>query len=199
MIGKRSSESTLTITLFLQLVCRLARQFGIAEAVCGDPGSDRRSQGGLVVHLGCGDGKLTAALRANDSYLVHGLDADLRTSRRPGRHIQSLGSVRAGFGPAVDGERLPYVDNLVNLVVADSPGQVPMDEVMRVLVPGGVALDRRPRQDRQALAEGDRRVDAFPARAGQQRRGPRPRGRHSAFDPMGASRAGAAATRNWPA
>ena len=33
-------------------------------------------QGGLVVHLGCGDGKLTAALRAGDSFLVHGLDAD---------------------------------------------------------------------------------------------------------------------------
>ena len=31
-------------------------------------------QGGLVVHVGCGDGKLTAALHANDRYLVHGLD-----------------------------------------------------------------------------------------------------------------------------
>ncbi len=31
-------------------------------------------RGGLVVHLGCGDGRLTAALRASDSYLVHGLD-----------------------------------------------------------------------------------------------------------------------------
>mgnify|MGYP001581598382 CR=1 FL=1 len=33
-------------------------------------------QGGIVVHLGCGDGKLTAALRANDSYTVHGLEAN---------------------------------------------------------------------------------------------------------------------------
>ena len=31
-------------------------------------------RGGLVVHVGCGDGTLTAALRASDSYLVHGLD-----------------------------------------------------------------------------------------------------------------------------
>ena len=36
-------------------------------------------RGGLVVHLGCGDGKLTAALRANDSYLVHGLVRVART------------------------------------------------------------------------------------------------------------------------
>jgi len=30
-------------------------------------------QGGLVVHLGCGDGRSTASVRANQRYLVHGL------------------------------------------------------------------------------------------------------------------------------
>ena len=38
-----------------------------------------------------------------------------------------------------DGRRLPYVDNLVNLLVADELGDVSMDEVMRVLAPLGVA------------------------------------------------------------
>ena len=33
-------------------------------------------KGGLIVHIGCGDGKLTSALRANDSYIVHGLDSN---------------------------------------------------------------------------------------------------------------------------
>ena len=33
-------------------------------------------QGGLIVHLGCGDGRLTVALRAGDGFLVHGLDCD---------------------------------------------------------------------------------------------------------------------------
>ena len=93
--------------------------------------------GGLIVHLGCGDGKLTAALRSNDSYLVHGLDADVTAARK---HIQSLGL----YGPVsvqpCAGDRLPYVDNLVNLVVADNLGKLPMAEVLRVLVPGGVAL-----------------------------------------------------------
>jgi len=35
------------------------------------------TKGGLVVHLGCGNGKLTAALCADDSYVVHGLDKDV--------------------------------------------------------------------------------------------------------------------------
>src|SRR6185437_717324 len=94
-------------------------------------------KGGVIVHLGCGDGKLTAALRVNDSYIVQGLDADVTRARQ---NIQSLGI----YGPvSVEkwaGDRLPYVDNLVNLLVADTLGKVPMDEVMRVLVPNGVAL-----------------------------------------------------------
>lgn len=39
-----------------------------------------------------------------------------------------------------DGKRVPYIDNLVNLVVAEELGEVTMDEVMRVLAPKGVAL-----------------------------------------------------------
>ena len=34
-------------------------------------------QGGLIAHIGCGDGRLTAALRTSNSFLVHGLDADV--------------------------------------------------------------------------------------------------------------------------
>ncbi|MHC4332148.1 MAG: hypothetical protein ACYSWW_28995 [Planctomycetota bacterium] len=37
--------------------------------------------GGLIVHIGCGNGRLTAALRTNDSYLVHGLDRDTGLGR----------------------------------------------------------------------------------------------------------------------
>ena len=33
-------------------------------------------KGGLVVHIGCGDGKFTAALHASDSYIVQGLATD---------------------------------------------------------------------------------------------------------------------------
>ena len=94
-------------------------------------------KGGLVVHLYCGDGKLTAALRANDGLVVHGLDADVTAARK---HIQSLGLYGKVSVARWTGERLPYVDNLVNLVVADDLGKLPMNEVMRVLAPNGVAL-----------------------------------------------------------
>ncbi|MCD6304218.1 MAG: class I SAM-dependent methyltransferase, partial [Planctomycetes bacterium] len=99
--------------------------------------------GGLVVHLGCGDGRLTAALHASDSYLVQGLSRDEADVERARRYIQSLGL----YGPvSVDrlrGERLPYAENLVDLVVATAPPDVPAAEIMRVLRPGGAAYVRR--------------------------------------------------------
>ena len=95
-------------------------------------------QGGLIVHVGCGDGRLTAALRVNERYLVHGLDTDPANVHAAREHIQAQ---TQGYGPVSaaqwDGARLPYIDNLANLVVCEQA--VPAEEVMRVLAPGGVA------------------------------------------------------------
>ncbi|MCD6303826.1 MAG: PQQ-binding-like beta-propeller repeat protein, partial [Planctomycetes bacterium] len=100
-------------------------------------------KGGLVVHLGCGDGRLTAALRAGPQYLVQGLDADPADVAAARRHIRSLGL----YGP-VSVERwsaghLPYAGNLVNLLVASDMGGVSMAEAMRVVAPGGAICLRK--------------------------------------------------------
>ena len=96
-------------------------------------------KGGLVVHVGCGDGELTAALRANDGYVVHGLDTDPENVATARRHIQSLGRYGDVFVERWSGDRLPHIDNSVNLVVSEDLGRVSNAEVMRVLAPGGVA------------------------------------------------------------
>ena len=96
-------------------------------------------KGGLIVHIGCGNGKLTTALRMRDRYLVHGLDSDPANLERARAYIRSCGF----YGPVsvapLDGVHLPYIDNLVNLVVAEDMSHVPPEEVMRVLAPHGVA------------------------------------------------------------
>ncbi|MCX7014773.1 MAG: PQQ-binding-like beta-propeller repeat protein [Candidatus Sumerlaeota bacterium] len=103
-------------------------------------------KGGLIAHIGCGPsassgqaGQLTAALHAGDCYVVHGLDADPKNVDAARKRIQSLGL----YGPVsvdlLEGNRLPYIDNLVNLVVSENLGAVSMHEVMRVLAPNGVA------------------------------------------------------------
>ncbi len=96
--------------------------------------------GGLVVHVGCGDGRLTAALRASDAYTVHGVDADAKNVAAARKHIRSLGLYGKVAVDTFDGSHLPYIDNTVNLVVAERPGKVARAEIMRVLAPGGVAI-----------------------------------------------------------
>jgi len=145
--------------LGLLAVCLLA---GTAEAENNSEpdASDRRDatkwakeildttgvQGGIVVHLGCGDGKLTAALRVSDRYTVHGLEADPAKVAEARSYIQTQ-SAGGGYGPVsierYSASTLPYTDNLINLIVVQDADKVGMDEVMRVLAAGGVACVRR--------------------------------------------------------
>jgi outer membrane protein assembly factor BamB len=97
-------------------------------------------QGGLIVHIGCGDGKLTAALRTGEGFLVHGLDADAGNVQKARDYVQSLGCYGDVSIDQLDGQRLPYVDGLVNLIVARGECQVAREEMLRVLAPGGVAV-----------------------------------------------------------
>jgi len=97
-------------------------------------------QGGVIVHLGCGDGRLTASLRLNDGYCVHGLDADPKNVEKARQYVRAKGFYGGVSIDILDGRNLPYVDNMVNLLVTDSLGKVSQTEVMRVLAPGGVAL-----------------------------------------------------------
>jgi len=100
-------------------------------------------KGGVIVQLGIGDGALTTALKVNDSYQVQGLDTDGARVAKARETIFGKGV----YGPVsvdrFDGRALPYIDNLVNLLVAEDLGNIPMEEVKRVLVPNGVALVRQ--------------------------------------------------------
>jgi outer membrane protein assembly factor BamB len=101
--------------------------------------NDTKVKGGLVVHIGCGDGTLTSALRASDSFLVHGLDRNTKNVREAREHIRSLGLYGKISIDRLSGNYLPYIDNMVNLIVAENIGDLPIEELMRVLVPDGVA------------------------------------------------------------
>jgi len=98
-------------------------------------------KGGLVVHLGCGDGTLTADLYANDRYIVQGLDADPRNVQAARKLIQSRGLYGKVSVRHWDRNTLPYGDNIVDLIVVSGVGgQVSGEEIRRVLSPRGVAL-----------------------------------------------------------
>jgi len=99
--------------------------------------------GGLVIHVGCGDGKLTAALRLAENCVVQGLEADAERVATARAAIRACGV----YGPVSvmhwSGKSLPYVDNLATLVVCEDPEAVAPAELMRVLRPFGAAVVKR--------------------------------------------------------
>ncbi len=99
-------------------------------------------QGGLIVHLGCGDGALTAELRTDDRFTVFGL---AETPENVANARQNLRK-RGVYGPVsvdlLEGAQLPFVDDFVNLIVVENPAKVSESELTRVLCPYGVAMIR---------------------------------------------------------
>jgi len=99
--------------------------------------------GGLVVHLGCGDGKSCSALRANESGLVHGLDTDAEKIAAARKRVANTDLAGKVTFDLLRSKTLPYTDNLVNLIVAEDLCGIPIAEAMRVLRPGGVLQVRK--------------------------------------------------------
>jgi outer membrane protein assembly factor BamB len=98
------------------------------------------------VHLGCGDGVLTAGLRVNDRYIVQGLDTDAASIEKARQNIRSSGRYGPVTAATFDGEHLPYAENLVNLlIVEDSVDLVDLadGEMMRVMAPCGVVFVKK--------------------------------------------------------
>jgi len=109
---------------------------------------------GLCVHLGCGDGRQTAALSDSGRVLVHGLDADPAAVAAARAFVRSKGLYGQVCIEHLAGKHLPYAENLVNAVVAEGPTgrAVAPKEIFRVLRPDGrVMLRLDPRYDIAAL------------------------------------------------
>jgi len=127
----------------LSLALVLAATLSIADAA-GTPTADEILKatgvsGGLVVQIGCGDGSLLADLGSHDRLLVHGLDTSAENVAEARQTIRDAGCYGAASVARFDGKTLPYVDRFVNLLIAADLGDLPKDEVLRVLAPLGVA------------------------------------------------------------
>jgi outer membrane protein assembly factor BamB len=107
--------------------------------------------GGLIVHLGCGTGERTASLRVNDSFRVHGLNRDAAQVMQARAHINARGLATQVTISRLHEDTLPFIDNLVNLVVVEKDCAVPQAEIMRILCPGGTAYFRQGSQGRAVV------------------------------------------------
>jgi outer membrane protein assembly factor BamB len=98
-------------------------------------------KGGLVVCVGCDDPQLLVDLGKAGPYLVQGLDTDANRVEAARKFIQSEGLYGKVAADVFNGKNLPYVDNLVNLlVVVDSECMISDDEMDRIIAPRGVGI-----------------------------------------------------------
>ena len=95
--------------------------------------------GGFIVHIPAGDGQLTAALRANDGTQVQGLDPDPEKVKSARAALLKQGVYGDVCVDVLRDGKLPYIENLANLVVVEDPSLVSAEEIDRVLRPLGVA------------------------------------------------------------
>jgi len=125
----------LSIVLCLAAICS-AHAAPRAEQLLRESGI----HGGVAVHVGCGDGKFTAALCSGEALLVHGLDTQADDVKQAQAHIDSLGLYGQVSAEQYDGKNLPHGDNLVNLIVVEELTSLAAAEIERVLAPCGVVL-----------------------------------------------------------
>jgi outer membrane protein assembly factor BamB len=98
-------------------------------------------KGGFVVHAGCGDGSLIAEMGKNKQYVIQGLENDQQQVERARRTISATGNYGRLSIKHWQDKKLPYVENLVNLlIIDDGKTTIPGSEIKRVLAPRGMAI-----------------------------------------------------------
>ncbi|MBL7039117.1 MAG: PQQ-binding-like beta-propeller repeat protein [Pirellulaceae bacterium] len=101
-----------------------------------------RLQGGLAVVIGCDDARVATDL-VERGFVVQALDDDRAAVAEAKRVFSTAGVHGQATAIEFDGECLPYVDNLVNLLVLpNTRSEIPESELDRVLAPRGVLVAR---------------------------------------------------------
>ena len=135
--------------MLLARLCFVATLSFATLSLRADPASEAKAildtsgtKGGFIVELGIGDGKVTAALHANDGTVVHGLDKDEAKITGARDWMLKDGVYGQVSVEKLVGSALPYLDNMVNLVVVNDASGVADDEIQRVLAPNGVVVTK---------------------------------------------------------
>ncbi len=117
--------------------------------------------GGLIVHVGCDNGEWTSNFYINDRYLVHGLDTNANEITQARHYLKSLDLYGKVSVEHWQGYRLPYADNLVNLLIVDEMGDLSREEIMRVLVPQGIAYYKDGNTWNQIIKQKQNEIDEW--------------------------------------
>ena len=128
--------------------CTLLMLTVLSGVACGQgipPGAlgNLDAPGGLIVHVGASDMARAAALNRGGRFLVHFLYTDRGAARKACSVVVAQGLAGRATVSVFDGVNLPFVDNVVNLLIVEDAPKVSMEEMLRVLTPRGALLSLR--------------------------------------------------------
>jgi outer membrane protein assembly factor BamB len=97
--------------------------------------------GGLVVQIGAADADLAIRLSETGRYLIHLLDSNPSVITKARKSLRTKGIYGLAFAETLtDPIHLPYTENLVNAVILQALGKVPLSEAFRTLAPRGTLV-----------------------------------------------------------
>jgi hypothetical protein len=99
--------------------------------------------GGLIVHLGCDETRLTAALAHNGNFVVQGLENDPEQIRKAQDDLHSNNFYGTVTIKEFRDTQLLYIDNLINLLIVEDSFGIAKSEKLRVISPNGRLIVRR--------------------------------------------------------
>lgn len=97
-------------------------------------------KGGLIVQLGV---KGDQDISLNSSFLYHGLNTDAAHVERFRKAVGARNLYGRISASVYGGKKLPYADNMVNLLIVEDAADVTREEMKRVLAPGGSLAQKR--------------------------------------------------------
>ncbi len=127
-----------TIVNFALLLLTLAPSLASADSAA-DIRKACNFHGGIIVHLDSNGSQLSVDLadgNVGQLHVLEGTDSGLTASREL---LFKNGAYGLHSAMLYDGKQLPFVDNLINLIVCEKESTVPEAELLRVLRPLGTA------------------------------------------------------------
>lgn len=101
---------------------------------------DGTLRAGLCIVVGCDSADALIRSRMDGRYLVQGVCTDGKKATAIRTELVAKGAAgKVSIAPS-DGTHLPYIDNVVNVIVVVDQGQIRREEIMRVVAPYGAAL-----------------------------------------------------------
>ncbi len=120
------------------------------------------NRGGFAVYVGQEAERIVSGLSRKENYSVHALCTDENGVGGARALLKKAGLYGRSSAEYWPGGELPYIENLVSLLILDKEDLVDREEILRVLSPNGLALVRNGEEWKEIRKPANPETDTWP-------------------------------------